>query len=110
MAYRAIRQIAAAHVVFRRQRLRRGRVFGAVPGGVEDFVLRAQVRRQAIRLLGERAGKRSFEFLSQTAQSTDGNTEVMLFALRISGMLSTSPWQLAQPTPFAMWMAWLKYT
>lgn len=40
------------------------------------------VRRQAIRLLGERAGKRSFEFLSQTAQSTDGNTEVQVQAVR----------------------------
>src|SRR5215212_9393580 len=40
------------------------------------------VRRQAIRLLGERAGKRSFDFLSQTAQSTDGNTEVQVQAVR----------------------------
>jgi HEAT repeat protein len=40
------------------------------------------VRRQAIRLLGERATKRSFEFLSQTAQSTDGNTEVQIQAVR----------------------------
>ena len=44
------------------------------------------VRRQAIRLLGERVGKRSFEFLSQTAQSTDGNVEVQVQAVRaISG-------------------------
>ena len=40
------------------------------------------VRRQAIRLLGERVGKRSFEFLSQTAQSTDGNAEVQVQAVR----------------------------
>jgi HEAT repeat protein len=47
------------------------------------------VRRQAIRLLGERAGKRSFEFLSQTAQSADGNTEVQVQAVRaISGRRS----------------------
>ena len=41
-----------------------------------------EVRRQAIRLLGERVSKRSFEFLSQTAQSTDGNAEVQLQAVR----------------------------
>ncbi|MGI9166487.1 MAG: HEAT repeat domain-containing protein [Pyrinomonadaceae bacterium] len=40
------------------------------------------LRRQAIRLLGERAGKRSLEFLSATAQSTDGNTEVQIQAVR----------------------------
>lgn len=40
------------------------------------------VRRQAIRLLGERVGKRSFEFLSATAQSTDGNAEVQVQAVR----------------------------
>ena len=40
------------------------------------------VRRQAIRLLGERVTKRSFEFLSQTAQSADGNTEVQVQAVR----------------------------
>ncbi len=40
------------------------------------------LRRQAIRLLGERAGKRSFEFLSTTAQSTDANTEVQVQAVR----------------------------
>ena len=40
------------------------------------------VRRQAIRLLGERATKRSFEFLSQTAQSADGNAEVQVQAVR----------------------------
>ena len=40
------------------------------------------VRRQAIRLLGERVGKRSFDFLSATAQSTDGNVEVQVQAVR----------------------------
>ena len=40
------------------------------------------VRRQAIRLLGERVSKRSFEFLSQTAQSTDANVEVQMQAVR----------------------------
>ena len=40
------------------------------------------VRRQAIRLLGERVTKRSFEFLSQAAQSTDGNAEVQVQAVR----------------------------
>ena len=40
------------------------------------------VRKQAIRLLGERVGRRSFEFLSQTAQSTDANSEVQVQAVR----------------------------
>ena len=40
------------------------------------------LRRQAIRLLGERAGKRSLEFLSATAQSSDGNAEVQVQAVR----------------------------
>jgi HEAT repeat protein len=40
------------------------------------------VRRQAIRMLGERVSKRSFEFLSQTAQSTDGDVEVQVQAVR----------------------------
>ena len=40
------------------------------------------VRRQAIRLLGERVSKRSFEFLSQTAQSMDGNAEVQVQAVK----------------------------
>src|SRR6185369_8931195 len=40
------------------------------------------VRRQAIRLLGERVSQRSFEFLSQTAQSSDGNAEVQVQAVR----------------------------
>jgi HEAT repeat protein len=43
------------------------------------------VRRTAIRMLGELAGKRSFEFLSATAQSTDGNTEVQVQAVRSIG-------------------------
>ena len=43
------------------------------------------VRRQAIRLLGERVTKRSFDFLSQTAQSTDGNGEVQVQAVRAIG-------------------------
>jgi len=43
------------------------------------------VRRQAIRLLGERVGKRSFDFLSATAQSTDGNAEVQVQAVRAIG-------------------------
>jgi HEAT repeat protein len=41
-----------------------------------------EVRRQAIRLLGERVSKRSFEFLSATAQSNDGNAEVQVQAVR----------------------------
>jgi HEAT repeat protein len=41
-----------------------------------------ELRRQAIRLLGERAGKRSLDFLSATAQSPDGNTEVQMQAVR----------------------------
>ena len=40
------------------------------------------LRRQAIRLLGERAGKRSLEFLNATAQSPDGNVEVQVQAVR----------------------------
>jgi HEAT repeat protein len=44
-----------------------------------------EVRRQAIRLLGERVGKRSFDFLSATAQSTDGNAEVQVQAVRAIG-------------------------
>ena len=40
------------------------------------------VRRQAIKLLGERVSKRSFEFLSQTAQSNDANVEVQVQAVR----------------------------
>jgi HEAT repeat protein len=41
-----------------------------------------ELRRQAIRLLGERAGKRSLDFLSATAQSADGNAEVQVQAVR----------------------------
>ncbi len=41
-----------------------------------------ELRRTAIRLLGERAGKRSLDFLSATAQSPDGNTEVQIQAVR----------------------------
>jgi HEAT repeat protein len=33
-------------------------------------------------MLGERVTKRSFDFLSQTAQSTDGNGEVQVQAVR----------------------------
>src|SRR6201988_979807 len=40
------------------------------------------LRRQAIRLLGERAGKRSFEFLSQPALSSEGDVEVQMQAVR----------------------------
>jgi HEAT repeat protein len=43
------------------------------------------VRRHAIRLLGELVSKRSFDFLSQTAQSTDGQTEVQVQAVRAIG-------------------------
>jgi len=41
-----------------------------------------ELRRQAIRLLGERAGKRSLDFLSATAQAPDGDTEVQIQAVR----------------------------
>ena len=44
-----------------------------------------ELQRQAIRLLGERAGKRSFDFLSATAQSTDANAEVQVQAVRAIG-------------------------
>ena len=40
------------------------------------------LRRQAIRLLGERVGKRSMDFLTATAQSPDGNAEVQVQAVR----------------------------
>src|SRR5262249_4072532 len=33
-----------------------------------------------------------------------------VLACDISGMLSTSPWQLLQPTPLFMCMPWSKYT
>ncbi|HXD34347.1 MAG TPA: HEAT repeat domain-containing protein [Pyrinomonadaceae bacterium] len=41
-----------------------------------------ELRRQAIHLLGERAGKRSLDFLSATAQGTDGDAEVQMQAVR----------------------------
>lgn len=50
----------------------------AVASGDDNLDL----RRQAIRLLGERAGKRSLDFLSNAAQSSDGNTEVQVQAVR----------------------------
>lgn len=50
----------------------------AVASGTDS----TDVRRQAIRLLGERAGKRSFDFLSQTAQSPTGDAEVQVQAVR----------------------------
>jgi HEAT repeat protein len=40
------------------------------------------LRRQAINVLGERASARSLDFLSATAQSADGNTEVQMQAVR----------------------------
>jgi len=43
------------------------------------------LRRQAIHLLGERVGKRSFEFLSATAQGSDGNAEVQVQAVKAIG-------------------------
>jgi HEAT repeat protein len=41
-----------------------------------------EIKRHAIRLLGERVSKRSFEFLSATAQSPDANAEVQVQAVR----------------------------
>lgn len=41
-----------------------------------------ELRRQAIHLLGERAGKRSLDFLSATAQATDSNAEVQMQAVK----------------------------
>lgn len=41
-----------------------------------------ELRRHAIRLLGEQAGKRSLDFLSAAAQSNDGNAEVQVQAVR----------------------------
>jgi HEAT repeat protein len=40
------------------------------------------LQRNAIRLLGERVGKRSLDFLTATAQSTDANAEVQVQAVR----------------------------
>lgn len=41
-----------------------------------------EMKRYAIRMLGDRVSKRSFEFLSATAQSTDANAEVQVQAVR----------------------------
>jgi HEAT repeat protein len=41
-----------------------------------------ELRRHAIRMLGERVSKRSFDFLSATAQSNDANAEVQVQAVR----------------------------
>ena len=41
-----------------------------------------ELRRYAIRMLGERVSKRSFDFLSATAQSADANAEVQVQAVR----------------------------
>jgi HEAT repeat protein len=40
------------------------------------------LRSQAIRMLGERAGKRSLDFLTATIENVDANTEVQLQAVR----------------------------
>ena len=40
------------------------------------------IKKHAIRMLGERVSKRSFEFLSATAQSNDANAEVQVQAVR----------------------------
>lgn len=53
-----------------------------------------ELRRHAIHLLGERAGKRSLDFLSATAQSTDGNAEVQMQAVRA---ISERPTEEAVP-------------
>lgn len=44
-----------------------------------------EVRKQAIRLLGERATKKSFEFLSATAQNNNADAEVQMQAVRSIG-------------------------
>ena len=41
-----------------------------------------ELRRHAIRALGERAGQRSLKFLADTAEKADGNQEVQLQAVR----------------------------
>ena len=41
-----------------------------------------ELRRHAIRMLGERVSKRSFDFLSATATSNDANAEVQVQAVR----------------------------
>jgi HEAT repeat protein len=43
------------------------------------------LRRQAIHSLGERAGKRTLDFLNATVDAPDGNTEVQLQAVRAIG-------------------------
>ena len=53
----------------------------AVAGGNDNI----EVRKQAIRLLGERVGRKSLEFLGATAQSADGNAEVQMQAVRSIG-------------------------
>ena len=40
------------------------------------------IKKHAIRMLGERVSKRSFDFLSATAQSNDANAEVQVQAVR----------------------------
>jgi len=42
----------------------------------------ADMKKHAIRMLGERVSKRSFDFLSATAQSNDANAEVQVQAVR----------------------------
>src|SRR4029078_1605885 len=44
-----------------------------------------EVKRAVLQSLSEIAGKRSFDFLSATAQSTDGNVEVQVQAVRAIG-------------------------
>src|SRR5215510_6571053 len=44
-----------------------------------------EVKREVLRSLSQIAGKRSFDFLSATAQSTDGNVEVQVQAVRAIG-------------------------
>jgi HEAT repeat protein len=44
-----------------------------------------EVKREVVRSLSQIAGKRSFDFLSATAQSTDGNVEVQVQAVRSIG-------------------------
>jgi HEAT repeat protein len=44
-----------------------------------------EVKREVLRSLSQIAGKRSFDFLSATAQSTDGNVEVLVQAVRSIG-------------------------
>jgi len=40
------------------------------------------LRRSAVRLLGDRVSKRSFDFLAATAQRTDDNADVQVQAVR----------------------------